>query len=284
MSGCKIGGFMTLFETALSWVNQGFSVIPIGYYSKKPIIKWQDYQDKLPTEFELLQWFPSELRNIGLITGNGLVVIDFDVLDVFNYWFSLFPLKTYMVKTRRGVHVYLHTEQAAKNYHSDLLDIKAERGYVLIPPSVHPSGYQYQVFQDKPIMRIDKLEEVLPVEFTPEAEKVLAQPMTVEIEVDPWTLADSATSLERGIVKKIRENVTLLSIIPGAERSSADGRWYVALCPFHEDHTPSFWIDTQRGLCGCRKCNIKEMDVLNLFARIHHISNQEAIRELQKLM
>jgi hypothetical protein len=274
---------MTLYETALFWVEKGFSVIPINYYSKKPRIKsWEPYKNQLPTDFELRQWFPSEMRNVGLITGNGLVVIDFDVMDVFNFWFSLFPLNTYMVKTRRGIHVYLKTKQPAKNYHSDLLDIKAERGYVLIPPSIHPSGYQYQVYQDAPILQIEKLEDVLPPEFTPEPEKTVTCTEQTTIEIDPWALADSAVDLEMGVVKKIRDQVSLLSIIGGAEESSRDGRWYKTLCPFHEDYTPSFWIDTQRGICGCWKCNIKEMDVLDLYARLHNISNTQAIQELSK--
>lgn len=273
---------MTLFEIALSWVKQGFSVIPIGYYSKRPAIKsWEPYKNRLPTELELLQWFPSELRNIGLVTGNGLVVIDFDVMDVFNYWYELFPINTYMVKTRRGIHVYVITQEPAKNYHSDLLDIKAERGYVLIPPSVHPSGYQYQVHKNADILWINKLEDILPSSFTPEPEKILLAPPpdteSLTIGSDPWDIADSAVTFEIDIVQKIRERVSLLSLLPDAKSSSLDGRWYVSFCPFHEDHNPSFWIDITRRLCGCRKCNIKEMDVIDLYARLNHISNREAI-------
>ena len=270
---------MTLFETALTWVSRGYSVIPIGYYSKKPMIKsWQPYQDRLPSDQELLEWFPSELRNIALITGKGLCVIDFDVLDVFDYWNQLFRLKTYMVKTRRGMHVYLNTKQTAKNYHSPLLDIKAERGYVLIPPSIHPSGFQYTVYKNAPILTVNQLSDVLPVEFTPEPE--IAPTESFEIENDPWVIADRADYFESDIVQKIREQVSILSILNG-ERSSPDGRWYTTFCPFHEDHNPSFWIDAVRGLCGCRKCNIKEMDVINLYARLHNTSNRQAILELQ---
>ena len=273
---------MTLLEAAITWVKRGYSVIPIGYYSKKPILKsWDPYKTRLPTDVELREWFPTQLRNIGLITGNGLTVIDFDVNEVFQFWYSLFPISTYMTKTRRGIHVYLHTEQPAKNYHSDLLDIKAERGYVLIPPSVHPSGFQYQVFMDQPILKVEKLEDVLPIEFLPEPKK-LTIPMLETVSDDPWAIADQAERFEMGVIESIRKQVSLLSILRGAEKSSSDGRWYRSYCPFHEDHNPSFWIDTQRGMCGCRKCNIKEMDVINLFARLHQISNQEAIIELQK--
>lgn len=280
---------MNPLQTAQYWAGQGFSTIPIRYYGKQPLTmklpdgKWEKFQTHLPTDAELNQMFASNLTNIGLIINNSLVVIDFDVQEVFDYWFSLFPLKTYMVKTRRGVHVYIKTHQPAKNYHSELLDIKAERGYVLIPPSIHPSGYQYQVFDPSPILSVEKLEDVLPKEFTPEPEKVAMENVVAQYEADPWAAADNAIDIEVGAIADIRSRISILSIVGGAEKSSSDGRWYVALCPFHEDHTPSFWIDTQRGICGCWKCNIKEMDVINLYARLHNVDNRTAIYELAKV-
>ena len=273
---------MKLLEIAQFWLENGYATIPIRYYSKRPLIDWLEYQNKLPTEFELLQWFPSEMRNIGLVTGNGLVVIDFDIQEVFDYWYSLFPIKTYMVKTKRGVHVYLKTQEPAKNCHTDLLDVKAERGYVLIPPSTHPSGYQYQILAPPPILSIEKLEDVLPKCFTPEPEKVLVERVVTQYQRgnDAWEIADNAVDIDLSLISEIRSRISILDILAGAEPSSRDDRWYVALCPFHEDHTPSFWIDTQRGLCGCRKCNIKEMDVINLFSRINKIDNRSAIFNL----
>jgi hypothetical protein len=217
------------------------------------------------------------------VVGNGLVVIDFDIQEVFDYWFSLFPIKTYMVKTRRGVHVYIKTIEPAKNYHSELLDVKAERGYVLAPPSIHPSGFEYQVLMDSSIAQYGALEEVLPGAFTPEPEKLFTEHAPIERSDDLWMLADQAIEIENGSIERIRKSVSILSILKGAEQSSRDGRWYVALCPFHKDHTPSFWIDTKRGMCGCRKCNIKEMDCIDLYARLNNISNHGAIIELAKI-
>jgi len=275
-----------LFETALDWVSKGFSVIPIKYRDKKPSIHtWEPYQTQLPDITILQIWFASRLTNIALITGwNHLVVVDFDQIDVFRFWFSLYPLQTYMVKTSRGIHVYLQVDNPPKNYHSDLLDIKAERGYILIPPSIHPSGAQYVCYQDRPILRIQDLAEVLPAEFTPAPEVVDAGPFHTEqaITSDPWESAEQAIILDADIVNKIRQNQSILGLLPNAERSSRDGRWYVSLCPFHNDHSPSLWIDTKHGLCGCRKCNIKDMDVINLYARLHNVTNQQAIFDLAR--
>jgi hypothetical protein len=280
---------MSILEIAINWVSQGFSVIPIKYYSKRPSINsWEPYQKRLPYPEELSQWFRSSLTNIALITGwSNLLVIDFDVMDVFNYWYSLFRIDTYMVKTSRGVHVYIQTEIPSQNYHSPLLDIKAERGYVLIPPSIHPSGAQYGVLLNAPILKIHDLRDILPSEFTPEPERIVKASYISTNEnhfqlEDPWESADNAVEIDGNAVEKIRKARPLLSYFPNAIRTSSDGRWWVDSCPFHNDANPSFWIDSVRGLCGCRVCNIKELDVINLHARLNKLSNRESIVELIK--
>ena len=57
-----------------------YSVIPVGK-NKKSLIKWEEYQKRLPTEQEIIDWwakFPE--ANVGIVTGliSGLVVIDID--------------------------------------------------------------------------------------------------------------------------------------------------------------------------------------------------------------
>ncbi len=272
------------YETAKHWVGVGLPILPVQYFGKKALVKWEQFQDRLPSDTELKVWFPTYMRNLGLIVGNGLCVIDFDYMPAFEYWLPGFVAQyaggTYMVKTRRGMHVYLHTEEQAKNYHGHLLDIKAERGYVLIPPSIHPSGFQYEVWMDNPILRVNRLEDVLPAEFMPVAESVgeSTYPQYERFD-DPWEEVWAADEIRS--VQEIRARVSILDLIK-AEPSDRAGRWYVAKCPFHEDSNPSFWIDLKRGMCGCRKCNIKEMDVANLYARLNRVSNSQAIRELSK--
>ena len=275
-----------ILDVATKLVEQGYSVIPVVYQSKKAMVYWERYQKQLPSHTELEQWFYSNLRNIGLVVGNGLVVVDFDRMDVFEYWYKDFVTQyggTYMVKTRRGVHAYFHTELPAKNYHNDLLDVKAERGYVLIPPSVHPSGYEYTVLSDSPILRVKCIEDVLPAYFMPEPEKNagfggIGGIRVIERSDDPWEQAEN--ELPSWDIQEIKSRVSILDLLPNAVPSSRDGRWYVVLCPFHDDQNPSFWIDTERGICECRTCNIKTMDVINLYARLNNLTNDEAIKSL----
>jgi DNA primase len=60
-----------------------------------------------------------------------------------------------------------------------------------------------------------------------------------------------------------------------------EGRWRRALCPFHDDHKRSFWIDTERNLFGCHACDAAG-DAINLYSRVHGVTNGDAIRELAR--
>ena len=284
------GEMNTVLEAAQYWLGEYLPVLPIRYMDKKASVDWKEFQDRLPTHDEVKRWFARPTMNIGLIVGRGLVVVDFDMMAIFEYWHEWFKAQypgqsTYMVKTRRGMHVYLHTEEPAQNYHNEMLDIKAERGYVLIPPSVHPSGFEYQVWDPAPILRVQKLGDVLPEWFTPRAEMVggLEQEdrsVHTEQYSDPWEEANQSSEVKS--VDEIRAKISILDLMPDAKPSDQNGRWFVASCPFHEDSNPSFWIDLHSGMCGCRKCNILDMDAINLYARLHNLSNQEAIQELSK--
>ena len=44
-------------NAALEYLDEGLSVIPIHAETKRPAIKWRDYQSRLPTEEEVTDWF-----------------------------------------------------------------------------------------------------------------------------------------------------------------------------------------------------------------------------------
>lgn len=73
---------MSSFTIAKSYVDQGFSVIPIHKDgSKKPAVPWKTFQERHPTDPELEDWFNEKDLGIGVVTGKisgNLSVIDFD--------------------------------------------------------------------------------------------------------------------------------------------------------------------------------------------------------------
>jgi len=295
----------TLLEYAEKFIKLHIAVIPIRYKDKRPAVsmlpdgKWEDYKTRLPTDTELQQWFSTRLRNIGVVVGwNNLVVLDFDNLSVYNKWLLWVARKggwaqviadqTYQVRTARGVHVYVYTKERELNRKLPGIDIKAQGGYVLVPPSIHPSGAVYTSVDDRAeILSIGTLSEILPAELlATSAENTEFQNPGIGAIVaakratgnDPWESAINVPDPTRDMIRQVREHNNLLDWFPDASRTSRDGRWWRAKCPFHADKSPSFWIDVQRGVCGCFSgCTSKPLDVVNLYARLHGCSDREAI-------
>jgi hypothetical protein len=292
---------MTTLQTAQHWTFWGAAVIPIKARDKAPALKsWKPYQTDIPSDDQLRSWFTDDSKNIALVTGhNGLTVIDFDDHDVWMEWVEydqkcalagIVQTLTYQVETSKGRHVYVRLPEATKSRPllkpdgSRLgIDIKSRGGYVLIPPSIHPSGAPYRaVNPGAPIWHIDTLSEILPVSMLTQAD---FQPSRVKRHTSPprdiWDQAMNPTTMGPGTVDRIKAAYKLEDLLPVRQRTGAD--FYLTECPLHNDHNPSMWVKTDEQICGCYAgCTTKPLDVVNLYARVHDLSNREAIAELAR--
>jgi len=159
------GGAPDVLVFARFYVSKGLSVIPIKWGDKTPILpSWKPYQGRLPTEEELREWFSGGESNVAIVTGRvsgNLVVIDFDSKEEYEKWLSQLPSHlaravgwTWVVETGKGVHVYFRLKEAGlvprtkPRVAGRPVDIKGEGGYVLAPPSLHPSGKRYTFLVD----------------------------------------------------------------------------------------------------------------------------------------
>ncbi|HEY5889745.1 MAG TPA: DNA primase [Acidimicrobiia bacterium] len=59
---------------------------------------------------------------------------------------------------------------------------------------------------------------------------------------------------ERADIDRIRETVDLVDLISEVTKVKKSGRTFMAVCPFHEEKTPSMSIDRARGLYHCFGC------------------------------
>ena len=273
------------------FVSRGFSVIPCYLGSKIPKIKWGKYQRQLPTEGELLSWFriPS---NAAVVTGtNNLTVIDFDDVNEYLTW-SLWAMTdgspaahqiffdSYKVRTARGIHLYTRCTNDVKNLHFGKIDVKGRGGLVTLPGSIHPSGAIYTEYQTGDFPIWSELSEIFPAETLQLMERIEpARRMIVDRDVTEYSAAQ-VLDMEVGVniddVKRAHKIEDYINDI-----TFTGDHWGVAKCPFHgEDSHPSMWIDTKRQLCGCFTCTSTPMDVINLYSRLHNLSNSDAIREM----
>ena len=145
----------TLPVAALKLGNRGFRVFPIQPQGKKPLVK--KWQKIATTDAEMITswWQRWPNANIGIACGreSGLWVLDRDG-DVGNRSYERYKCKpleqTLQVRTGKGIHHYIvwPSEGAPiRNSAGRLgegLDVRGEGGYVVAPPSVHPSGARYE--------------------------------------------------------------------------------------------------------------------------------------------
>ena len=262
------------------FLRMGIAAIPCTLGTKRPRVRWQKYQSKLPTEHDLNVW-SSRPTNWAVVCGwNGLTVIDCDTLADYIAWQAWamaqgdtardIALRSYKVKTARGVHVYVLLEDCPRTGHFRWGDIKARGGYVMIPPSVHPSGARYEaVNPTAPILRAASLDQLIP------------DPPIPAVQIPPTINVFASSSLwPQTIIEEIKERISILSLLGDVQKTG--DHWYMTRCPLHQDENPSMWVDSAKGICRCYTgCNGgKALDIISLYAAMNGLSNKAAIRQL----
>lgn len=300
-----------LLDTAEYWVlGLGIAVLPLGYRAKRPdgqalkqagyklngAPEWQRLKSELPGEDVLRLWFSGPRRNLGIVTGwQGLVVLDFDDRASYAAWLAwarhagdpaqIVAECTHRVFSARGVHVYVGVEEVVTPFTVGNIDVKAAGGYVLAPPSIHPSGARYVAESDwAPVIHVERLADVFPLiqdmrRATPTPTRCNGANDTEKATTDPWCWQEKPD--QGASIQEVKRRIKLLDLLPDARRTSGDGRWWIAHCPFHDDQHDSLWIDAKAGICGCLAgCTAKPLDVINLYQRLRGCDTATALYEL----
>lgn len=291
---------MTKLNYARMFMNLGISIIPLIHRSKEPEDSltggtWNQFFTISNTEYQLMSWFGSGWLNYGVVCGwNNLVVIDFDLMEYFSIWQLLFPSladTAFKVFTSRGMHVYVQTIAPACNdkriAKSGGIDVQAQRRFVVGPGCVHPNGTEYVPVGDMVFPLVQDIESILPLDIFPRVHVDTTNEMITpvhfvapSIEYDPMQMAMFPNQLD--LIDTVKSRVRIETLFANVKKTSVDGRWFAALCPFHDDHNPSLWIDAKRQICGCAVCGMRPMDVINLYARQHNLNESDAVRAMAK--
>ena len=141
---------INMLEEMLNYRRMGWSVIPIIGGGKEPCIAWKEFQNRQATEEEIKEWF-NQFPNaqIGIVTGSisNLIVVDIDKKSGGFESAKKLSLSPTLTATTGGggAHYYYNYNEAIKcktNYKKGI-DIRANGGYVVAPPSMHNSGKRY---------------------------------------------------------------------------------------------------------------------------------------------
>jgi hypothetical protein len=289
----------TVYEWAIEFVVNGIAVIPANYKTKIPKFAWEKYKTELPTEYEIYEWFGhGKLHNYGVVVGwRDLVILDFDDMGKYYKW-NLWTLDQadgsdadragrhgFRVSSGRGVHVYLRMKGVKQNRHISGLDIKGN-GMCLGPGSTHATGKVYGAATEQIVFPVVAgLETVLPEKWMDEmttGEAVVGMNVVERFGVEEKDPFDVISGVGGDLVGMIRKRYKMETMIAGTVQTGE--HWFMGLCPFHEDRHPSFWIDSKKQIGNCQRCSFaKPLDVINLYARLNRLGDDQAIRILAKL-
>jgi hypothetical protein len=152
-------------DWAVAYLARGFSVVPVAAREKRPAIAWRAFEKKAAPRGVVVDWFegPRAAHGVGIITGTvsgNIFVVDVDIgpgkegddtLRALQLRHDDLP-ETPEVRTGSGGrHLYFRAPpgvlvKTGTNILGPGVDVRGEGGFVVAPPSVHPSGEPYVWF------------------------------------------------------------------------------------------------------------------------------------------
>jgi hypothetical protein len=143
-------------QIAAAYLGHGWSVVPIRPGEKQPLVRWDEFQRRLPSRDELRAWFGRwPEAGLGIVTGrvSGIAVLDVDPrhggsgsLAALEGAHGAPPATIEAVTGGGGRHLYFALPAAPLSNRVGIapgLDLRADGGIVVAPPSLHPSGRRY---------------------------------------------------------------------------------------------------------------------------------------------
>jgi hypothetical protein len=143
-------------RAARQYAARGWSVVVAEARGKRPLVPWQEFQQRIAAADEIAAWFRRWPRaNVAIVTGavSGLVVLDVDPrhggadsVARLQQAHGGFP-RTLEVRTGGGGrHLYFAHPGGTMRNRVGLapgVDLRGDGGCVIAPPSVHPNGECY---------------------------------------------------------------------------------------------------------------------------------------------
>jgi hypothetical protein len=181
-------------SSASQYLSRGLSVFPLIRKQKKPLpgFKWEKFQNTLPTQEQVKSWFDETDNNIAIATGSVSNLLAFDIDNAVAKFHVDYVIQNKIRQDTRdaiadtiwvatgggGFHLLIRfnpeefyqdnlTASKIKNAvlwrgkdgHSEIR-LKSDGGYIVAPPSIHPSGNQYRFLKGTSIAELSK-EQIL---------------------------------------------------------------------------------------------------------------------------
>jgi len=273
----------TLLDTALFYVRQGLSVIPIKPNSKEPLINWKEYQSKAPTEGEVRQWWSENPdANIGIVTGkvSGICVLEIDNKDFIEG--REIPVTPTAISGGKGLpHYYFQYKKGIPSFSycpvgkKELFSYRSDGEYIVAPPSWHSSGDQYTWVQGCALGE---------VELTEPPEWLFGyMGDAIKPELNKELSYSDEDSDSRKVAKQVKRRIKFSELLNDLGLDGKDcGNYWRFTCPFHPDGEHQDFI-VWDDICGAKDFHDGEgYDPIKFLMKLKDWNFKEALNYLKE--
>lgn len=256
-----------LLAAALSYAKQGWAVFPLVRAGKTPYKGSNGVRDSATSKRKIRQWWgETPEANIAIACGEvsgGLVVVDIDSAEAekelsrLEAEHGMLP-QTRQVQTARGRHLYFTSSEKVGNRIglATGIDVRSNGGYVVAPPSVHPTGaiYEWQSsnssVSELPAAWIHFINQTSQSDTETQKHRLPVSDMTLEQAIER-TLPDAAGSRHRCVFSfaRVLKAMPDFAVMSAKDLKAVVSKWHEAAAPMTSgNHTfDETWADFCHG-------------------------------------
>lgn len=136
-------------KIASAYLDLGWSIIPVGS-SKKPLVKWKEFQTRHASMDEVKQWLSfTDFSGFAVVTGqiSSITVLDIDQGSDFDV--TTLPKTPFATTPSSGLHYYFKSNDKYLSNATGFVkntDFRANGGYAILPPTTGEKGkYEWEL-------------------------------------------------------------------------------------------------------------------------------------------
>lgn len=279
-----------IFVAAHLWQARGWQTIPAQPDTKRLVRGFGVYLDKVISGDEVEYWFRARKANLAVIAPPDALVLDFDIPEVYFRFAASWPelATSYTEETPRGGrHVFVRTLEPVPSGLVLTPGIEVKRFVLVYPSTVRGRAYKIghgEILQGNVWQAL----KGFVVEGSGKPQSTTSAHAYALPSVTQG--GKNGNGEKGGIISEVKAHLPIVVYLQQFEPElfltgrgkSLASRWLQGRCPWHEDHHPSLWVDTERNTWGCHSCGAHG-DVVNWHAKRLGCPDQlRAARDLAK--
>jgi len=263
-------------NTCRWWLERGFYILPCQRNTKFLVKGFGEYQKRCRNIGQVRWMFEQYYDcNIAVIGGDQTIILDFDDQELYKAWAEKVGpdiAGTYTEQTPRGgYHVFMFGDRP----HGIKLKqgVELKRVCIVSPSKIERGSYIAGSGEPRRVAA-EYAFSSLSIPGTPTARILLnGHRRAYKPQIGGNSMVET--------IKRENDILHVFSVYRPDQDVDTSKRYSMVLCPFHEDHKPSMFLDRDLQIYKCFTCG-EHGDVINLYAKFQGVTVQEAIARLSR--